>query len=176
MKKIIFLFLISFTLVSCNSIEIWNNYYPFLITQEEKKIEKIISLYGDVENLSDENSYLERVRLLEKIKTPKKGVKLLEPEIVVETNQKYRLKNISKSNYIEVYNQGVKVNDDIFTVYIGKVQLDNGEIIDLPPIKFKRYVYVYKINKLMDALNQDTKESLFEGTIEEYREWKKKNN
>lgn len=133
-------------------------------------------MYGDVENLSDENSYLERVRLLEKIKTPKKGVKLLEPEIVVETNQKYRLKNISKSNYIEVYNQGVKVNDDIFTVYIGKVQLDNGEIIDLPPIKFKRYVYVYKINKLMDALNQDTKESLFEGTIEEYREWKKKNN
>ena len=43
------------------------------------------------------------------------------------------------------------------------------------PLKFKRYVQVYSINKILDTLNQDTKKLLFNGTTDEYREWKKKN-
>ena len=113
--------------------------------------------------------------MLEKIASPQKGVKVLEPEITIEANQKYRLKNINKSNYIEVYNQGVKINNDTFTIYIGKIQLENGKIINIPPLKFKRYVQVYSINKILDTLNKDTKKILFSGTIDEYREWKKNN-
>ena len=178
MKKIIFLFVLIFSLTSCASIKILSGYSIILPKNKEEnldKLDKLIEFYGDIENTSDENSYLKEIKLLEKITNPIKGIKLLETEIIIETNKKYILKNIDKSNYIKVYNQGVKINSDTFTIYIGKIQLENGKIINIPPLKFKRYVYVYKINKFLDTLNQDTREDLFSGTIDEYREWKKKN-
>ncbi|WP_338946246.1 hypothetical protein KST17_00120 [Fusobacterium canifelinum] len=174
MKKIIFLFIMMFSLTSCASFEILSG-YSIILPKNKEDLDGLIEFYGDIENISDENSYLKKIILLEKITSPQKGVKLLEPEIIIETNQKYRLKNINKSNYIEVYNQGVKINSDTFTIYIGKIQLENGKIINIPPLKFKRYVQVYSINKILDTLNQDTKELLFNGTINEYREWQKKN-
>ena len=174
MKKLIFLFIIMFSLTNCASFEILSG-YSIILPKNKEDSDGLIAFYGDIENVSDENSYLKKITLLEKITSPQKGVKFLEPEIIIETNQKYRLKNINKSNYIEVYNQGVKINSDTFTIYIGKIQLENGKIINIPPLKFKRYVQVYSINKFLDTLNQDTKKLLFSGTIDEYREWKKKN-
>ena len=173
MKKITFLFVLIFSLTSYASIKILSGYSIILPKNKEENLDKLIEFYGDVENTSDENSYLKEIKLLEKITNPVKGIKLLETEIVIETNKKYILKNIDKSNYIKVYNQGVKINSDTFTIYIGKIQLEDGKIINIPPLKFKRYVYVYKINKFLDTLNQDTREDLFRGTIDEYREWKK---
>ena len=174
MKKLIFLFIIMFSLTNCASFEILSG-YSIILPKNKEDSDGLIEFYGDIENVSDENSYLKKITLLEKITSPQKGVKFLEPEIIIETNQKYRLKNINKSNYIEVYNQEVKINSDTFTIYIGKIQLENGKIINIPPLKFKRYVQVYSINKFLDTLNQDTKKLLFSGTIDEYREWKKKN-
>ena len=173
MKKITFLFVLIFSLTSYASIKILSGYSIILPKNKEENLDKLIEFYGDVENTSDENSYLKEIKLLEKITNPVKGIKLLETEIVIETNKKYILKNIDKSNYIKVYNQGVKINSDTFTIYIGKIQLEDGKIINIPPLKFKRYVYVYKINNFLDTLNQDTREDLFRGTIDEYREWKK---
>ena len=175
MKKIIFLFVMMFSLTNCASLDILSGYSVILPKNKEENLDRLIEFYGDIENTSDENSYLKEIKLLEKITNPIKGIKLLEPEIVIETNQKYRLKNIDKSNHIEVYRQGVKINNDTFNIYIGKIQLENGKIINIPPLKFKRYVQVYSINKILDTLNKDTKKILFSGTIDEYREWKKKN-
>ena len=175
MKKLIFLFIIMFSLTNCASFEILSGYSIILPKNKEENLDKLIEFYGDIENTSDENSYLKEIKLLEKITNPVKGIKLLETEIVIETNKKYILKNIDKSNYIKVYNQGVKINSDTFTIYIGKIQLENGKRINIPPLKFKRYVQVYSINEILDTLNQDTKKLLFNGTIDEYREWKKKN-
>lgn len=173
MKKIIFLFVMIFSFTNCASLEILSGYSVILPKNKEENLDRLIEFYGDIENTSDENSYLKEIKLLEKTANPVKGIKLLEAEIVIETNQRYSLKNINKSNYVEVYNQGVKINNDTFTIYIGKVQLENGEIISIPSLKFKRYVQVYSINKILDTLNKDTKKILFSGTIDEYREWKK---
>ena len=173
MKKIIFLFVMMFSLTNCTSLDILSGYSVMLPKNKEENLDRLIEFYGDIENTSDENSYLKEIKLLEKITNPIKGIKLLEPEIIIETNQEYRLKNIDKSNRIEVYRQGVKINSDTFTIYIGKIQLENGKIINIPPLKFKRYVQVYSINKILDILNKDTKKILFSGTIDEYREWKK---
>ena len=41
-------------------------------------------------------------------------------------------------------NQGIIITGD-FTAYIGKVQLDNGKIIEIPPLKFKKHIYVENI-------------------------------
>lgn len=173
MKKIIFLFVMIFSFTNCASLEILSGYSVILPKNKEENLDRLIEFYGDIENTSDENSYLKEIKLLEKTANPVKGIKLLEAEIVIETNQRYSLKNINKSNYVEVYNQGVKINNDTFTIYIGKVQLENGEIVSIPSLKFKRYVQVYSINKILDTLNKDTKKILFSGTIDEYREWKK---
>lgn len=174
MKKIIFLFVVIFILTSCTSIKVWSNYYPITIGQNEKGINETIELHGNVQNNSDLNSYLDYISLFERKETTNKGIKFLEPEIIIEGEQKYKIKNQEKSSNLEILSQAIKINSDTFTIYIGKVRLKDGRIINLPPIKFKRYVQVYSINKFLDTLNQDTKEDLFRGTIDEYREWKKK--
>ena len=175
MKKLIFLFVVIFILTSCTSIKVWNNYYPVIIGQNEKEINETIELHGNVQNNSDLNSYLDYISLFERKETTNKGIKFLEPEIIIEGEQKYKIKNQEKSSNLEILSQGIKINSDTFTVYIGKVRLKDGRIINFPPIKFKRHISVYKINKFLDTLNQDTREDLFSGTIDEYREWKKKN-
>ena len=175
MKKITFLFVIIFILTNCTSIKVWNNYYPVIIGQNEKEINETIELHGNVQNNSDLNSYLNYISLFERKETTNKGIKFLEPEIIIEGEQKYKIKNQEKSSNLEILSQGIKINSDTFTIYIGKVRLKDGRIINFPPIKFKRYISVYKINKFLDTLNQDTREDLFSGTIDEYREWKKKN-
>ena len=175
MKKLIFLFVVIFILTSCTSIKVWNNYYPITIGQNEKVINETIELHGNVQNNSDLNSYLDYISLFERKETTNKGIKFLEPEIIIEGEQKYKIKNQEKSSNLEILSQGIKINSDTFTIYIGKVRLKDGRIINFPPIKFKRYISVYKINKFLDTLNQDTREDLFNGTIDEYREWKKKN-
>ena len=173
MKKIIFLFVVIFILTNCTSTKVWNNYYPVIIGQNEKEINETIELHGNVQNNSDLNSYLDYISLFERKETTNKGIKFLEPEIIIEGEQKYKIKNQEKSSNLEILSQGIKINSDTFTIYIGKVQLKDGRIINLSPIKFKRYIYVYKINNFLDTLNQDTREDLFRGTIDEYREWKK---
>ena len=175
MKKIIFLFVVIFILTNCRSTKVWNNYYPVIIGQNEKEINETIELHGNVQNNSDLNSYLDYISLFERKETTNKGIKFLEPEIIIEGEQKYKIKNQEKSSNLEILSQGIKINSDTFTIYIGKVRLKDGRIINFPPIKFKRHISVYKINKFLDTLNQDTREDLFSGTIDEYREWKKKN-
>ena len=176
MKKLIFLFVVIFILTSCTSIKVWSNYYPITIGQNEKGINETIELHGNVQNNSDLNSYLDYISLFERKETTNKGIKFLEPEIIIEGEQKYKIKNQEKSSNLEILSQGIKINSDTFTIYIGKVQLRDGKIINLPPIKFKRFIEVYKINKFLDSFDQNNaQETLFRGKIDEYREWKKKN-
>ena len=143
MKKLIFLFVVIFILTSCTSIKVWSNYYPITIGQNEKGINEIIELHGNVQNNSDLNSYLDYISLFERKETTNKGIKFLESEIIIEGEQKYKVKNQEKSSNLEILSQGIKINSDTFTIYIGKVRLKDGRIINLPPIKFKRYIYMY---------------------------------
>ena len=96
MKKITFLFVLIFSLTSCASVKILSGYSIILPKNKEENLDKLIEFYGDVENTSDENSYLKEINLLEKITNPVKGIKLLETEIVIETNKKYFRKKLKK--------------------------------------------------------------------------------
>jgi len=87
----------------------------------------------------------------------------------------------SPLNYIRIYdlknnyrNREKEPYYNVNTAYIGKVQLDNGKIIDIPPLKFKKHIYVEKYNAVSDALNKgaQTKE-IFNGTVEDYKKQKK---
>jgi len=92
MKKIIFLFVMIFSFTNCASLEILSGYSVILPKNKEENLDRLIEFYGDIEITSDENSYLKEIKLLEKTANPVKGIKLLEAEIVIETNQRYNLK------------------------------------------------------------------------------------
>ena len=74
---------------------------------------------------------------------------------------------------IYIYKQGVVITDD-FKTYIGKVQLDDGTIIDIPLVSFKKNVYVERYSVISDTINAGRKaKKIFSGTVEDYKNQKK---
>ena len=104
------------------------------------------------------------------------GVKILSLtiKIVDSKNKEYLIKNNPDDDgNIFLYKQGIIITGD-FTAYIGKVQLDNGKIIDIPPLKFKKNVLIEKYNGLDDAFSKGIpRKEIFNGTVEDYKKQKK---
>ena len=99
-------------------------------------------------------------------------IKILSPTIKIVSNGKEYVIT-PNSETIKVYKQGVVITDD-FKAYIGKVQLDDGTIIDIPPLSFKKTVYVEKYSVISDTINTGRKaKKIFSGTVEEYKDQKK---
>ena len=107
-------------------------------------------------------------------KEPYYNVKILSSTIKINSNGKeYAINTKPDSDHIYVYDQGIIITGD-FTAYIGKVQLDNGKIMDIPPLKFKKHIYVEKYNAVSDALNKGGRgKEIFSGTVEDYKKQKK---
>ena len=102
-------------------------------------------------------------------------VKILSPTVKVIYNNKEYIVNVDrKYRYtISLLEQNIKINND-FTMYIGKVELDNGKIIDIPPLKFKKNVLIEKYNGLDDAFSKGVpRKEIFYGTVEDYKNQKK---
>ena len=102
------------------------------------------------------------------------NVKILSSTIKIISNTKeYVINTKPDSDHIYVYDQGVVITGD-FTVYIEKVQLDNGKIIDIPPLKFKKHVLIEKYSGLDDAFSKGVpRKEIFNGTVEDYKKQKK---
>ena len=121
-----------------------------------------------------ENSPLDYIYIYDKRSnaTEHHKIKILSPTIKIVSNGKEYVIT-PNSETIKVYKQGVVITDD-FKAYIGKIQLDDGTIIDIPPLSFKKNVYVESYNPVTDTINAGARtKRLFNGTIEEYKEYKK---
>ena len=134
-----------------------------------------ISISAGLISEEDENSPVEYIGISDvrsNVDEPHK-VKILSSSIkIIDKNKEYIVKTNPKSGYIYIYKQGVVITDD-FKTYIGKVQLDDGTIIDIPPLSFKKNVYVESYNPVTDTINAGARtKRLFNGTIEEYKEYK----
>ena len=128
-------------------------------------------------NLVDEqkeNSPLNYIYIYDKRSnaTEHHKIKILSPTIkIVSDGKEYVI--TPNSETIKVYKQGVVITDD-FKAYIGKVQLDDGTIIDIPPLSFKKNVYVESYNPVTDTINAGARtKRLFSGTVEDYKKQKK---
>ena len=102
-------------------------------------------------------------------------IKILSSTIkIVCKDKEYIIKNSSNDDgNIYVYKQGVVITDD-FKAYIGKVQLDDGTIIDIPPLSFKKTVYVERYSVISDTINAGgSGKEIFSGTVENYKKQKK---
>ena len=104
------------------------------------------------------------------------GVKILSLtiRIVDSKNKEYLIKNNPDDDgNIFLYKQGVVITDD-FKAYIGKVQLDDGTIIDIPLVSFKKNVYVERYSVISDTINAGGRgKEIFNGTVEDYKKQKK---
>ena len=137
-----------------------------------------ISITTNLVDAQKENSPLNYIWIYDKrSKTDNHhSVKILSSTIkIVCKNKEYLIKNNPDDDgNIFLYKQGVVITDD-FKAYIGKVQLDDGSIIDIPPLSFKKIVYVERYSVILDTINAGGRgKKIFSGTVEDYREWKKK--
>ena len=177
MKKLIFLFIMILTLTGCKTVEISTSYGYKVTNQKEKVIFDRVQIDGNIiNNLKGEKEPLESISIISKDKN--NGIKETPKKIKIISNNKEYLVSVDfKHNTIyPVYNKGIIIDSDSFILEIGNIKFKDGTILYIPPLLFKRHIYVYKINKFLDTLNQNvSKEELFFGTIEEYREWKEKN-
>ena len=177
MKKLIFLFIMILTLTGCKTVEISTSYGYKVTNQKEKVIFDRVQIDGNIiNNLKGEKEPLESISIISKDKN--NGIKETPKKIkIISNNKEYLISVDFKYNTIyPVYNKGIIIDSDSFILEIGNIKFKDGTILYIPPLLFKRHIYVYKINKFLDTLNQNvSKEELFFGTIEEYREWKEKN-
>ena len=133
-----------------------------------------ISIKANLVDEQKENSPLNYIYIYDKRSnaTEHHKIKILSPTIKIVSNGKeYVITHNSET--IKVSKQGVVITDD-FKAYIGKVQLDDGTIIDIPPLSFKKNVYVESYNPVTDTINAGARtKRLFSGTVEDYKKQKK---
>ena len=136
-----------------------------------------ISIKANLVDEQKENSPLNYIYIYDKKSnaTNHHEIKILSSTIkIVCKDKEYIIKNSSNDDgNIYVYKQGVVITDD-FKAYIGKVQLDDGTIIDIPPLSFKKTVYVERYSVISDTINAGRKaKKIFSGTVEDYKKQKK---
>ena len=170
MKKIFISLLFLIILTACVSTRY--SYYPVSSYGIKK-----VSISAGLVNAEDEKSPVEYIGVSDvrsNVNTSHK-VKILSStiKIIDSNNKEYIAKTNSNSGYIHIYKQGVVITDD-FKAYIGKVQLDDGTIIDIPPLLFKKNVYVERYSVISDTINAGgSGKEIFSGTVEDYKKQKK---
>ena len=133
-----------------------------------------ISIKANLVDEQKENSPLNYIYIYDKKSnaTEHHKIKILSPTIKIVSNGKEYVIT-PNSETIHIYKQGVVITND-FKAYIGKVQLDDGTIIDIPPLSFKKTVYVERYSVISDTINAGRKaKKIFSGTVENYKKQKK---
>ena len=168
MKKI-FISLVSLLVFTSCVLHIYN--FSSINYRNDK-----ISIDTNLLNSQKENSPLDYIWISDKRSHVGNNhrIKILSPTIKIISNSKeYILNTNPNSEVISVYKQGVIITDD-FKAYIGKVQLDDGTIIDIPPLSFKKTVYVERYSVISDTINAGgSGKEIFSGTVEDYKKQKK---
>ena len=168
MKKI-FISLVSLLVFTSCILHIYN--FSSINYRNDK-----ISIDTNLLNSQKENSPLDYIWISDKRSHVGNNhrIKILSPTIKIISNSKEYIVNTNpNSEVISVYKQGVVITND-FKAYIGKVQLDDGTIIDIPPLSFKKTVYVERYSVILDTINTGGRgKEIFSGTVEDYKKQKK---
>ncbi len=132
----------------------------------------------EVQRIYSENSSLSSIWISDSRNWDgkKRKLKLLDNKIkIIKDGREYVIpySDIENKNDIYIYIKIVNIINEDFLLYIGRVQLDNGEIVDIPPLHFKKYIYIIKSGILAGFDPMGIFES-YSGTLEEYKKngWK----
>ena len=138
-KKII---VILFSILIFNACSMLDKQYSFSAIENIKGI----SIVGSPKNIYTENSSLSSIWISDSRNWDgkKRKLKLLDNKIkIIKDGKEYVIpySDIENKNDIYIYIKVVNIVNEDFLLYIGRVQLDNGEIVNIPPLHFKKYIY-----------------------------------
>ena len=121
--------------------------------QTDKK-DNTINIVGQLIDENNEYSFLDYFEISDgrNKKNIKHRIKLVNNKIkIIKDNKEYIIPYSKSQNddeylYIDILKNGVNITDDEFVVYLGKIELDTGEIIKLPPLRLKK-ICIYNKRK-----------------------------
>ena len=170
-KKII---VIIFSVLIFNACSMLDKQYSFSAIEYIKGI----SIVGSPKNIYTENSSLSSIWISDSRNWDgkKRKLKLLDNKIkIIKDGREYVIpySDIENKNDIYIYIKVVNIVNEDFLLYIGRVQLDNGEIVNIPPLHFKKYIYIKK-NGILAGFDPVGRFESYSGTLEEYKKngWK----
>ena len=171
-KKII---VIVFSILIFNTCSMLDKQYSFSAIEYIKGI----SIVGSPKNIYSENSSLSSIWISDSRNWDgkKRKLKLLDNKIkIIKDGREYIIPYSdieNKKNDINIYIKIVNIINEDFLLYIGRVQLDNGEIVNIPPLHFKKYIYIKK-NGILAGFDPVGRFESYSGTVEEYKKngWK----
>lgn len=138
--------------------------------QKHYEYRDYIYIYTRVKEQGNKNSPVSIIELVPETRKSKvKELAILADKIkIIYEGKDYYLKVSQSKKSILVYNNGLEITGE-FIADIGKVKLDNGKIIEIPPLKFKKYVEVSKYVPILDGLNIETNKEIYYGRLEDYK-------
>ena len=171
-KKII---VILFSILIFNACSMLDKQYSFSAIENIKGI----SIVGSPKNIYTENSSLSSIWISDSRNWDgkKRKIKLLDNKIkIIKDGREYIIPYSdieNKKNDINIYIKIVNIINEDFLLYIGRVQLDNGEIVNIPPLHFKKYIYIKK-SGILAGFDPVGRFESYSGTLEEYKKngWK----
>ena len=170
-KKII---VILFSILIFNACSMLDKQYSFSAIENIKGI----SIVGSPKNIYTENSSLSSIWISDSRNWDgkKRKLKLLDNKIkIIKDGKEYVIpySDIENKNDIYIYIKVVNIVNEDFLLYIGRVQLDNGEIVNIPPLHFKKYIYIKK-SGILAGFDPVGRFKSYSGTLEEYKKngWK----
>lgn len=185
MKKILMLIFSTLILSGCSTT------YPKYhfagqpinhIPNKEYEYQEYVYIYGEGANVYNENSPLSKIVVgtkpfnIRNLEIVDKKVK------IIYKGKEYYLPTINEHRAIVIIDvHELNITDDV-EVYLGKLKvgdakisgapLGEGRILDVPPIKLKKYIKIIKVNPILDGLNKDTKKTIYLGPLEDYKKKK----
>jgi len=175
MKKIFMLIVIVITLSGCR---ITTKMYTFneipmnYISNKEYEYMKYMDLGADQKDELKKNSPVSYLELSKKYNVTER-IEILSNKVkIIYMEKEYYADVYSDKDAVMIYDSGLRISED-FIVYLGKVRITliEGEvkIIELPPLKFRKYIDVRKFNPILGGLNIDTQKSIYNGPLEGYK-------
>ena len=130
---------IIFSVLFFNACSMLDKQYSFSAIEYIKGI----SIVGSPKNIYTENSSLSSIWISDSRNWDgkKRKLKLLDNKIkIIKDGREYVIpySDIENKNDIYIYIKVVNIVNEDFLLYIGRVQLDNGEIVNIPPLHFKK--------------------------------------
>ena len=130
------------------------------------------SSYGNPKEQFKKNSPVSYLELSKEYKVTEK-IEILSDKVKILYKEKEYYADVHPDkDAVMIYDSGLRINED-FIVYLEKVRITliEGEvkIIEIPPIKFRKYIDVEKYNPILDTLNQETSKTIYRGPLEDYR-------
>ncbi len=166
LKKLILLMIVSF-FIGCSNIVTQYSYEPKQ-SSASPKYENFIRISGYGAEVDKENAPLSYIYISTEYnlnKTEKNGVKVLSDKVKIVykgkdyyfTPETMYYSDAGMKTLIRIFPDEVKIVDE-FTLYLGKIVIDNQLVMDMPPVNFEKDLFIFK-----------SKDVIYDGPAKDYK-------